>query len=291
MILQTPNEFLELLWSTCHMLSEDEAAALQHNKAGCPVCLCDFEAGDELCCLPCAGSHAGHWACMQPWLAKASTCPCCRFKLPEGETNRLTFEPLIEKTIGALERVKSDGLAHKSRAAVALDVPGFIRSPEGPQAVAAKPVSRTSSDSGYARRLSRAKTANRRKALEAAARSGSTRATAQLAALNSALNEPPRLPEASWPALAPAGPPPATVTASPIITPPRASSASDITAGPLPSSHPTPPASSEAPARHSRLMRAPSALAGFVGRLWQIDQGKREVRQGMPWSAYEIDMD
>ena len=106
----TNNEFLELLWSTCTTLSEDEAAALRsRDVAGCPVCLEAYKAGDELLCLPCDGKHAGHWACLQPWLEQAATCPCCRFELPTSNDDPTEVEQLVQKSVAAIEQVKRDG--------------------------------------------------------------------------------------------------------------------------------------------------------------------------------------
>ena len=51
----------------------------------CPVCIDSFDAGDELVVLPCHGLHVSHWACLQPWLATAHTCPACRFELPTAK--------------------------------------------------------------------------------------------------------------------------------------------------------------------------------------------------------------
>ena len=51
----------------------------------CPVCIECFNAGDELVVLPCQGLHVSHWACLQPWLAMAHTCPSCRFELPTAK--------------------------------------------------------------------------------------------------------------------------------------------------------------------------------------------------------------
>jgi len=44
----------------------------------CAVCFGELDA-DALCVqLPCAPQHVFHWACVLPWLRKASLCPTCR---------------------------------------------------------------------------------------------------------------------------------------------------------------------------------------------------------------------
>ena len=45
----------------------------------CPICIVDFEAGDDLRVLPCEGHHRFHQACVDPWLLElSSSCPICR---------------------------------------------------------------------------------------------------------------------------------------------------------------------------------------------------------------------
>ncbi|GAA6031613.1 hypothetical protein JCM8097_006549 [Rhodosporidiobolus ruineniae] len=48
----------------------------------CPICFCEFEAGDELRVLPCNARHQFHTACIDPWLLEvSSSCPLCRLDL------------------------------------------------------------------------------------------------------------------------------------------------------------------------------------------------------------------
>ncbi len=45
----------------------------------CPICIVDFEEGDDLRVLPCDGSHRFHKDCVDPWLLELSgSCPICR---------------------------------------------------------------------------------------------------------------------------------------------------------------------------------------------------------------------
>ncbi|KAJ6499278.1 hypothetical protein C8R45DRAFT_981789 [Mycena sanguinolenta] len=45
----------------------------------CPICIVDFEEGDDLRVLPCDGAHCFHKSCVDPWLLELSTaCPLCR---------------------------------------------------------------------------------------------------------------------------------------------------------------------------------------------------------------------
>lgn len=52
----------------------------------CPICLLDFEEGDDLRVLPCEKEHVYHQACIDPWLLEVSgSCPLCRKgTLPSG---------------------------------------------------------------------------------------------------------------------------------------------------------------------------------------------------------------
>ncbi len=54
-----------------------EREALRDDQ--CPICLLEFEDGDDLRVLPCEGQHRFHQACVDPWLLRVSTsCPLCR---------------------------------------------------------------------------------------------------------------------------------------------------------------------------------------------------------------------
>ncbi|KAH8827994.1 hypothetical protein DL96DRAFT_1601187 [Flagelloscypha sp. PMI_526] len=45
----------------------------------CPICIVDFEDGDDVRVLPCDGKHRFHQACVDPWLLElSSSCPICR---------------------------------------------------------------------------------------------------------------------------------------------------------------------------------------------------------------------
>lgn len=45
----------------------------------CPICILDFEEGDDLRVLPCEGHHKFHKDCVDQWLLElSSSCPLCR---------------------------------------------------------------------------------------------------------------------------------------------------------------------------------------------------------------------
>jgi len=45
----------------------------------CPICIVEFEEGDDLRVLPCEGKHRFHPVCVDPWLLELSSmCPLCR---------------------------------------------------------------------------------------------------------------------------------------------------------------------------------------------------------------------
>jgi len=53
----------------------------------CPICIIDFEHGDDLRVLPCEGKHRFHQHCVDPWLLQLSTsCPICRADFNALET-------------------------------------------------------------------------------------------------------------------------------------------------------------------------------------------------------------
>jgi len=63
---------------------ETEAASADIDPAAigtetCPICIVDFEEGDDLRVLPCDGKHRFHKDCVDPWLLElSSSCPICR---------------------------------------------------------------------------------------------------------------------------------------------------------------------------------------------------------------------
>jgi len=59
--------------------SNAEAIPDAIGRETCPICIVDFEEGDDLRILPCDGSHCFHQSCVDPWLLELSTaCPICR---------------------------------------------------------------------------------------------------------------------------------------------------------------------------------------------------------------------
>ncbi|KAJ9100746.1 hypothetical protein QFC19_005485 [Naganishia cerealis] len=56
----------------------------------CPICLLEFEQGDDVRLLPCQQAHSYHKECIDPWLLNvSSSCPLCRkdFAAPDDETS------------------------------------------------------------------------------------------------------------------------------------------------------------------------------------------------------------
>ncbi|KAI0268528.1 hypothetical protein BGY98DRAFT_335318 [Russula aff. rugulosa BPL654] len=60
----------------------------------CPICIVDFEDGDDVRVLPCEGKHVFHQACVDPWLLElSSSCPICRHDFQALETLITGGEP------------------------------------------------------------------------------------------------------------------------------------------------------------------------------------------------------
>jgi hypothetical protein len=77
--------------------------------ADCLYCLEEFQPGESITFMPCQGTHFGHTACSRKWLAEASTCPICRFALPQS-AEKTTPAALAELCKGAeaeMERIRN----------------------------------------------------------------------------------------------------------------------------------------------------------------------------------------
>ncbi|KAJ9118676.1 hypothetical protein QFC22_003896 [Naganishia vaughanmartiniae] len=73
-------------------LGPDSAAARVDEDSDdvCPICLLEFEQGDDVRLLPCQQAHSYHKECIDPWLLNvSSSCPLCRkdFAAPEEEAS------------------------------------------------------------------------------------------------------------------------------------------------------------------------------------------------------------
>jgi len=65
--------------STASLPHRDDIVPAQIGRETCPICIVDFEEGDDIRVLPCDGKHCFHQQCVDPWLLKlSSSCPICR---------------------------------------------------------------------------------------------------------------------------------------------------------------------------------------------------------------------
>jgi Ring finger domain len=62
---------------------DDDPLPESIGRETCPICIVDFEDGDDVRVLPCEGKHVFHQACVDPWLLElSSSCPICRHGSP-----------------------------------------------------------------------------------------------------------------------------------------------------------------------------------------------------------------
>ncbi|KAH8119156.1 hypothetical protein DFH11DRAFT_426005 [Phellopilus nigrolimitatus] len=72
----------------------------------CPICIVDFEEGDDIRVLPCEGKHVFHQQCVDPWLLElSSSCPICRHD----------FHALEEMIAGSTDSHGADDEGHEHR--------------------------------------------------------------------------------------------------------------------------------------------------------------------------------
>eukprot|EP00741_Cyanophora_paradoxa_P020727 tig00021293_g20007.t1 len=62
----------------------------------CAICLCEYEAGEELRVLPCR--HSFHDACIVPWLQRSTCCPLCKKSLVPGAPEEEPPRPVVMRT-------------------------------------------------------------------------------------------------------------------------------------------------------------------------------------------------
>jgi len=73
---------------------EDDPMPESIGRETCPICIVDFEDGDDVRVLPCEGKHVFHQACVDPWLLElSSSCPICRHDFQALETLLTGGEP------------------------------------------------------------------------------------------------------------------------------------------------------------------------------------------------------
>jgi hypothetical protein len=93
----------------------------------CAVCLCEFEAEDQLRLLPKC-SHAFHLECIDTWLLSHSTCPLCRRSLLAPGELSPTCSPVVMVLESESSRDMAESAAHAAAdgepSGMAVRVPG-----------------------------------------------------------------------------------------------------------------------------------------------------------------------
>ncbi|CAA7261605.1 unnamed protein product [Cyclocybe aegerita] len=65
--------------ATSSHADHDDVVPASIGRDTCPICIVNFEEGDDIRVLPCEGKHCFHQQCVDPWLLKlSSSCPICR---------------------------------------------------------------------------------------------------------------------------------------------------------------------------------------------------------------------
>lgn len=80
-IIPSPSPDLQLAASRLPnaLRKSEDVVPAAIGRETCPICIVDFEEGDDLRLLPCEGKHKFHQECVDPWLLElSSSCPICR---------------------------------------------------------------------------------------------------------------------------------------------------------------------------------------------------------------------
>jgi hypothetical protein len=87
---------------------EDDPLPESIGRETCPICIVDFEDGDDVRVLPCEGKHVFHQACVDPWLLElSSSCPICRHGTLGSRP--LFFRHTVRVDTDAIYRLSSAG--------------------------------------------------------------------------------------------------------------------------------------------------------------------------------------
>ena len=87
------------------MLSARSAANLAGEQ--CAICLCDYQANEDVACMPCDGLHKAHARCLRSWLELQPTCPVCRWSV-ETTCSGPRLSDRIERAESSLARLRAD---------------------------------------------------------------------------------------------------------------------------------------------------------------------------------------
>lgn len=103
------------------------------NWTQCPICLDDFDVGNEVRTLPC--THTFHVACIDAWLRLNVKCPHCRSSVfPELELDRSNI-PALPRLIPSRSRhFPSNHASDLNHGAVVVSIPRSQTDNPRPQA-------------------------------------------------------------------------------------------------------------------------------------------------------------
>ena len=65
----------------------------------CPICICEFQADENIICLPCNPGHIFHDACIGEWVGINNNCPLCKEEITKEaiQNAEMAHIPLIEE--------------------------------------------------------------------------------------------------------------------------------------------------------------------------------------------------
>mmetsp|Transcript_14693 Transcript_14693/g.27618 ORF Transcript_14693/g.27618 Transcript_14693/m.27618 type:complete len:919 (-) Transcript_14693:122-2878(-) len=90
---------------TVNMSTSSNLDSENDDEHCCPICLVEYEVGDDIRCLPC--KHEFHKSCVDPWLRNNASCPACRHSLSDLVSLTTSVDTFVQSIRATIRRTES----------------------------------------------------------------------------------------------------------------------------------------------------------------------------------------